>query len=134
MWAYEALSDQRPRGGTTLTVPTVSENKGDFSELLALGSSYQIYDPYSIAPAAGGLFSRQPLAGNRIPQSQINPLGARIAQLFDFSASLWRAIKAMRSKCTRPEARAVPPIGRLRSGPHRKPPAIPPRAKTRKES
>ena len=41
------------------------------------------YDPLPIAPAAGGLYSRQPLPGNRIPSSQINPLGSKIANLYD---------------------------------------------------
>jgi hypothetical protein len=46
MWAYEALTDSRPRGGSTnLTVPTPDQRKGDFSELLALSANYQIYDP-----------------------------------------------------------------------------------------
>src|SRR5262249_42565397 len=37
MWAYEALRDRRPRGGSsTLTVPTADMRKGDFSELLQL--------------------------------------------------------------------------------------------------
>src|SRR6266568_40792 len=36
------------------TVPTAKERTGDFSELLALGSQYQIYDPYSAVATAGG--------------------------------------------------------------------------------
>jgi hypothetical protein len=49
-------------------VPTALQREGDFSELLALGSQYQIYNPFSIRPAANGRFSREPFrcdaAGN----------------------------------------------------------------------
>jgi hypothetical protein len=57
--------------------------EGHFSGLLGLGARYQFYDPYSIAPAAGGLFSRQPLPNNIIPANRIDPLGTKIAQLYD---------------------------------------------------
>jgi hypothetical protein len=56
---------------------------GDLSNLLALGANYQVYDPFSIQPTGTGTFSRQPLAGNRIPANQINPVGAKIAALWD---------------------------------------------------
>ena len=36
------------------TVPTIKERGGDFSELLAIGPQYQIYDPATIASAGGG--------------------------------------------------------------------------------
>ncbi|MEK7406934.1 MAG: carboxypeptidase-like regulatory domain-containing protein [Acidobacteriota bacterium] len=55
------------------TVPTLKQRRGDFSDLLALGAQYQIYDPATIAPAPGGRFSRQPLAGNTIPASRLDP-------------------------------------------------------------
>jgi hypothetical protein len=62
----------------TGTVPTPDERRGDFSKLLALGSQYQIYDPATIAPAANGRFSRQPLPGNVIPASRINSIAKNI--------------------------------------------------------
>jgi len=58
------------------TVPSSAQRSGDFSDLLALGGQYQIYDPATIAPAPGGRFSRQPLPGNRIPASRLD----RVAQ------------------------------------------------------
>jgi hypothetical protein len=64
--------------GFTGTVPTAAQRRGDFSELLALGTQYQIYDPTTIAAVAGGRFSRQPLAGNIIPASRINPIAQKI--------------------------------------------------------
>src|SRR5947208_16374004 len=54
-------------GGIVATVPTAAERTGDFSSLLKLGTTYQIYDPFSRTPAAGGLFQNQPLPGNIIP-------------------------------------------------------------------
>ena len=69
-------------GVTSKTVPTLAERGGDFSALLALGAQYQIYDPATIAPAANGRFSRQPLAGNIIPASRIDPVAQRLLQYF----------------------------------------------------
>src|SRR5262249_18224738 len=64
--------------GFTATVPTLAERRGDFSELLALGPQYQIYDPATIQPAANGRFSRQPIARNIIPASRIDPVATKI--------------------------------------------------------
>ncbi|MEK7404959.1 MAG: TonB-dependent receptor [Acidobacteriota bacterium] len=64
------------------TVPTAAERNGDLSALLALGSRYQIYDPMTIAPAPGGRFSRQPLAGNIVPASRIDPLAKRLLEWY----------------------------------------------------
>jgi hypothetical protein len=83
MYGYEGWWSFDPVSIGFEAVPTPVERRGDFSALLALGTRYQIYDPLSIAPAAGGLFSRQTLPNNVIPPSQINPLGAKIAQLYD---------------------------------------------------
>ena len=64
-------------------VPTAAQRRGDFSDLLAIGSQYQIYDPYSTTPAAGGLFTRTPVPNNVIPANRINPVSAKIASLWD---------------------------------------------------
>ncbi|HEU0140141.1 MAG TPA: carboxypeptidase-like regulatory domain-containing protein [Bryobacteraceae bacterium] len=71
-FGFEGLKDAYPQP-LTGTVPTLRMREGDFSELLALGSRYQIYDPSTIVPAAGGRFSRQPLPGNLIPRDRLNP-------------------------------------------------------------
>ncbi len=65
-------------GGIVATVPTAAERAGDFSSLLNLGSIYQIYDPSTRVPAAGGLFSNQPLPGNIIPASMISPIAQKL--------------------------------------------------------
>jgi len=83
MYGYEGMWTFDPVPIGFQAVPTPAHRTGDFSGLLALGPRYQIYDPFTIAPAANGLFSRRPLPGNRIPASQINPLGSKIANLFD---------------------------------------------------
>jgi hypothetical protein len=57
----------------TSTVPTMAERSGDFSDLLAINSKYQIYDPLSVAPdpSRPGHYIRTPIPGNIIPQSRI---------------------------------------------------------------
>ena len=84
MWAYEALTDQRPRGGTTLTVPTAAQRKGDFSELLALGSNYQIYDPATRRREAGSStrYRQDPFPGNIIPSNRFNPVSLKVMEYF----------------------------------------------------
>jgi hypothetical protein len=69
-------------GGIVATVPTVAERNGDFSALLKLGSIYQIYDPFTRVPAAGGLFSNQPLSGNIIPSNLISPIAQKILSYY----------------------------------------------------
>ena len=65
-YAWEANKWGAPQTFTG-TVPTEAERGGDFSALLRLGANYQIYDPFTTAPAPGGRFTRLPLAGNIIP-------------------------------------------------------------------
>jgi hypothetical protein len=83
MYGYEGIWSFDPSPWVVEAVPTPAQRAGDLSDLLALGSRYQIYDPYSITPAAGGLFSRAPVPGNKIPANQISPLGRKIATLYD---------------------------------------------------
>jgi hypothetical protein len=78
MYGYEGIKDTFPRQTVTDTVPTDAQRRGDFSQLLSAGSQYQIYDPATIAAAANGRFSRQPLPGNVIPQSRIAPLALSV--------------------------------------------------------
>ena len=62
----------------TGTVPTEAQRRGDFSALLRLGAQYQIYDPATTRAAANGRFSRQPFAGNIIPQNRLDPVGQQL--------------------------------------------------------
>jgi Carboxypeptidase regulatory-like domain/TonB dependent receptor len=79
LYSYEGNKWGTP-GTATGTVPTDAEKGGDFSALLKLGSSYQLYDPNTTVANANGTFSRQPLAGNIIPANRINPVAASIAK------------------------------------------------------
>jgi hypothetical protein len=84
MWAYEALTDQRPRGGTTWTVPTAAERKGDFSELLTIGSNYQIYDPATRRRETGSStrYREDPFPDNLIPAGRFNPVSLKVLEYF----------------------------------------------------
>ena len=62
-------------GASTSTVPRAAWRNGDFSDLLALGPQYQLYDPATIKAEANGRFSRQPFVGNIIPANRISPVG-----------------------------------------------------------
>jgi hypothetical protein len=64
------------------TVPTPAERTGNFSSLLALGNSYQIYDPYSAVATAGGHLSRSPLPGNIIPASELSPVAQNLLKYY----------------------------------------------------
>ena len=71
-FAYEGLKDGQP-SPAIVTVPTDAEKQGNFSALLAAGSQYQIYDPYS-ATLSGTTVTRSPYPNNVIPTSQLNPI------------------------------------------------------------
>jgi hypothetical protein len=65
------------------TVPTALERQGDFSQSRNIdGGLRTIYDPYAsqFNPATGAV--RTPFPGNRIPQSQMDPLAASIMSQF----------------------------------------------------
>jgi hypothetical protein len=83
MYGYEGIWSFDPSPWVVESVPSTAMRGGDFSALLALGSRYQIYDPFSIQPAPNGRTSRQPLPGNIIPANRINPVSANIAKLWD---------------------------------------------------
>src|SRR5688572_158460 len=67
-----------------LTVPTERMRTGDFSELLALGPQYQIYNPFTIRPhpTQAGRFTRDPFPGNIIPPNLIDPVAKKMLEYF----------------------------------------------------
>jgi hypothetical protein len=84
MYGYEAIWSFDPSPWVVEAVPTAAMRSGDFSQLLAVDRMrYQIYDPYSIQPAANGRFSRAPVPNNIIPANLINPVARKIATLWD---------------------------------------------------
>ncbi len=79
-FAWESLKDSQPNT-TFLTVPTAAERQGDFSALLALGSNYQLYDPYT-AVQNGSVIMRSPYPNNIIPKSELNPVSQALLNYF----------------------------------------------------
>jgi hypothetical protein len=67
-----------------LTVPTARMRGGDFSELLAIGPQYQIYDPATTRPhpTIPGRFVRDPFPGNVIPANRLDPLALRVLDYY----------------------------------------------------
>jgi hypothetical protein len=67
-----------------LTVPTARMRSGDFSELLALGPQYQLYNPFTTRPhpTQAGRFTRDPFPGNIIPAHMIDPLAQRLLEYY----------------------------------------------------
>ncbi len=78
MFGYEGIHEGRPRNDGTPTVPTEEMKRGDFSQLLKLGTSYQIYNPFTRRAVAGGRFQQDPFPGNIIPASLFDPVGKKI--------------------------------------------------------
>lgn len=78
MYGVEGIHEARPRNNGTPTVPTERMRSGDFSELLALGPQYQIYNPFTRRAAGNGRFEQDPFPGNIIPPHLINPIAREI--------------------------------------------------------
>ena len=76
MYGMEGIREARPRNNCAVpcSIPSDKMRSGDFSELLALGSSYQLYNPFTRRPAPSNRFVQDPFVGNIIPASLINPV------------------------------------------------------------
>ncbi len=73
-YAFEGYKGSLP--ATTITsVPTAAERSGDFSALLALGSSYQLYNPFT-ATQSGTSVVRTAIPGNVFTNAglSVNPI------------------------------------------------------------
>ncbi|MBS1824160.1 MAG: TonB-dependent receptor [Acidobacteria bacterium] len=104
-FAYEANKFGNPDSGgnSTSSVPTALMHQGNFSEFLALGAAYQLYDPRSTT-LTGGRYVRTPIAGNVLPASQIDKVGQNLMNLLptpnqpgtrDFRNNFYRSGKAL---------------------------------------
>jgi carboxypeptidase family protein len=83
-FAYESLRQGIPVPATT-SVPTPLQRTGDFSQTLAgNGQLVAIFNPWSTAPNPNspGQFLREPFPGNRIPQSLIDPVAAKLETFY----------------------------------------------------
>jgi len=81
--AYEGLR-QRSYSSTATSVPTDPEARGNFAESLASnGQLIRIFDPFSTRPnPAGAGFIRDPLAGNVIPASRMDPVALNVLKFY----------------------------------------------------
>lgn len=78
-YAFEGFNDSSPSSKIT-TVPTAQEKTGNFSALLGLGSSYQLYNPYA-ATLVNGKVVRQPYVGNIIT-TPLSPVGQAMVDFY----------------------------------------------------
>ncbi|HWR49625.1 MAG TPA: carboxypeptidase-like regulatory domain-containing protein [Bryobacteraceae bacterium] len=78
----QIFGDPNVGGSMISTVPREQWKNGDLSDLLAIGKTYQIYDPATIKAVSGGRFSRDPFPGNIIPKSRLDPTGQKILGLY----------------------------------------------------
>jgi hypothetical protein len=78
MYGYETIPEARPRNNGTPNVPSEKMRNGDFSELLALGPQYQLYNPFTRRAVAGGRIQADPFPGNVIPRSMMNPVALAV--------------------------------------------------------
>lgn len=82
LYGYEAIREARPRNNGTPTVPTEEMKKGDFSALLKINSSYQIYNPFTRRLLANGRVQSDPFPNNIIPQNLINPVARAVVDQY----------------------------------------------------
>jgi hypothetical protein len=78
IYGYEALPEARPRNNGNPTVPTEKMRNGDFSELLALGPQYQLYNPFTRRAIGGGRYEQDPFPGNIIPRDLMDPVALNV--------------------------------------------------------
>ncbi len=72
-WFFAWQHDKNTQPFTNfISVPTEAEKRGDFSQILQIDGT-QLYDPFA-ATLNGTAVVRQPLPGNIIPTSRINPI------------------------------------------------------------
>jgi len=109
-YAFEANLFGDPNvGAQTSTVPTAEMRRGDLSPLLALGSNFQVYDPFSTQATGDGRFSRTPIPGNIIPASRLDNVAQNMLKAWplpnqpgtrDFRNNYFRAGKALETYWT----------------------------------
>ncbi len=80
-FGFEGIKDRFPEP-TQQTIPSQAQRIGDFSQLLGLGATYQIYDPFTARRLANGRIQRDPVSGNLIPRNRISPIAAKYLELY----------------------------------------------------
>jgi hypothetical protein len=78
---YEGLR-QRSASLNTLTVPSLLQRAGDFSQTFnKAGQLIPIYDPTTTVRSGSG-YARLPVAGNKIPAPLINPVASNVGRRY----------------------------------------------------
>jgi hypothetical protein len=71
MYGFETIPEARPRNNGTFQIPTEKMRSGDFSDLLAIGPQFQLYNPYSGVLSSGNVvrvpFRCDTTTGNPLP-------------------------------------------------------------------
>ena len=81
LYGWEREMRSSPFAGSAFTVPTLKERTGDFSDLLKVNSSYQIYNPFS-ATMVNGRVTRSPFPNNVVPQSLFSGVAKKIMEYY----------------------------------------------------
>ena len=102
IYGYETLPEARPRNNGTPTVPSERMRNGDFSELLALGPQYQIYNPFTRRAIGGGRFQ---LLSERDPARVRNRKSLGRRPRVGVPAAAWVRVRAHGSRWS-PDVRA----------------------------
>ncbi len=76
MYTYDAISERVPFPIVSST-PTASERAGIFAD-----SGLTVYDPLTTQRNAAGVLVRTPFENNRIPQSRIDAVGAKLLSFY----------------------------------------------------
>ena len=90
---FNVYEGRRQRAASTrfMTLPTVAQKAGDFSQTLsAAGQLRVVYDPFTTAadPARPGQFLRLPFTGNRIPAARMDPVAVNVQKFYGPSPNL----------------------------------------------
>ncbi len=87
--AYEAFRNRAGATGFSATVPTAEMYDGDFTNWVTAGSArVPIFNPASQTRNPDGTFTRTPFPGNRIPQSQFDPVSVKALSAFTSDGKL----------------------------------------------
>ena len=70
-------------------MPTAARRNGDFSQLLTVNSSYQLYDP-ATGVVEGSRIRRQQFPGNIIPAARLNAVSKNFLQFLRSQQCRWR--------------------------------------------
>jgi hypothetical protein len=75
--AYEYTKQESPTS-SLISVPTNLQRAGNFSQTFnAAGQLMQLFDPFATTTSANGTITRQPIPGNILPASSLDPVAVK---------------------------------------------------------